>query len=249
MIEVKSLSVDLDDRRVLDDVSFTALPGEFICLVGPNGAGKSTLLRAIAGAQSSSAGTIYSRQDDLQRMPPAERAARVSWLPQMRPVAWNLSVEDIVALGRFIQSSVPYDRLAPAERVAIDNALAVSGASDFKHRHIRHLSGGEQARVHLARAIASPADCLLLDEPCAALDISHQLAVAMMLAEQAMKGRLVMAAMHDLSLAARFATRIIVLDDGGIYADDEPASALSDKCLRDVFGVERTPSGAFQPAR
>ncbi|MCL4154954.1 UNVERIFIED_CONTAM: hypothetical protein GTU68_053434 [Idotea baltica] len=234
-------------RRVIDDVNFSTVPGEFICLVGPNGAGKSTLLRAVAGVQALRSGSIHFRQDDLSKMEHVKRAQHVSWLPQSRRTAWNMRVEDVVALGRFVQYATPYNRLTPNQRDTIDEAMSLTGADTLKSRQINNLSGGEQARVHLARALASPAESLLLDEPCSALDISHQLGLMSLLVGQAARGRLVIAAMHDLTLAERFASRIIVMHKGRIYADGSPHTALSVECLAEVFAVRRGPERGFLP--
>ena len=243
MISVSGLSVSLTGRRVVGDVSFAVAPGEFVALVGPNGAGKSTVLKALAGVLPAETGTIELDGVPASTFNVLERARRLAWLPQSRPVAWNLRVEDVVALGRFAQSPDAYDRLSPDARAAVDAALAKADAAHLSGRPFQTLSGGEQARVHLARLLASTAPCLLLDEPCAALDVVHQLALMETLAAEAGAGRSVVVVLHDLELAARYCPRVIVMDTGRVVADGAPAEALSAANLGHVFGVKRGPDG------
>lgn len=246
MISVSGLSVSLAGRRVVEDVSFAAAPGEFVALTGPNGAGKSTVLKALAGVLPAEAGRIEIDGVPAGTFNALERARRLAWLPQSRPVAWNLRVEDVVALGRFAQSPDAYDRLGAEAREAVDTAMVKADAAHLSGRAFQTLSGGEQARVHLARLLASPAPCLLLDEPCAALDIVHQLALMETLAAEAAGGRSVLVVLHDLELAARYCPRVMVMDAGRVVADGPPGDALSDGNLARVFGVKRSPAGHLE---
>lgn len=243
MISVNGLSVSLGGRRVVDDVTFAAEPGEFIALTGPNGAGKSTVLKAVAGVLPVEVGQVEIGGVPAKTFSALQRAHRLAWLPQSRPVAWNLRAEDVVALGRFAQSPAAYDRLGPEARAAVDTALAKADAAHLSGRAFQTLSGGEQARVHLARLLASPAQCLLLDEPCAALDIVHQLSLMETLAAEAAAGRCVVVVLHDLELAARYCPRVIVMEAGRIVADGQPGEALSAANLARTFGVTRDSEG------
>lgn len=245
MISVSGLVVHLAGKVVIDDLSFSLSPGEFVALAGPNGAGKSTALKAVAGVARITSGGVRIGDTDAARMTRSARARALAWLPQFRPVAWNLNAEDVVALGRFIESPAPYVRLGAADRAAVDAALAKSDAAHLAGRAIQALSGGEQARVHLARLLASPAPSLLLDEPCASLDISHQLSLMQTLSNEAASGRAVMVVLHDLELAARYCSRVIVIDGGRKIADGPPEASLSDEVLRRVFSVQRGPSGSL----
>lgn len=249
MIEASELSVRLSDAFALGPVSITAAGGEFICLVGPNGAGKSTLLKLLAGVLQPDAGTISVGGDALERLRPQERAKRLAWLPQQRPLAWNMCAEDVAALGRFAVARRRYARCGEADRAAVDAAMEKAGAAPFCGRQMETLSGGEQARVHLARILASEAGALLLDEPCAALDIAHQLQFMETLGGEAAAGRCVIAALHDLDLARRYASRVIVLDKGGVRADGTAETALDAAVLSDVFGVSRGAGGQFSVLR
>lgn len=245
MIAVNGVSMMLGGRRVVDDLSFSLTAGQFSALVGPNGAGKSTALKAVAGALQVTAGDIMIDGVSAASLSVPERARRVAWLAQTRPVAWNLNAEDVVALGRFAESPAAYDRLGAEARAAVDGALAKADAGHLAGRSYQALSGGEQARVHLARLLASPAPYLLLDEPCAALDIAHQLSLMETLASEAAAGRAVLVVLHDLELAARFCRRILVLDAGRLVADAAPQDALTGPVLRAVFGVRLTDGGAL----
>ncbi|MBA3069972.1 MAG: ATP-binding cassette domain-containing protein [Hyphomonas sp.] len=245
MISVSGLCISIAARRIVDGLSFTLDGGELVALTGPNGAGKSTVLKALAGVTAAASGEIGISGVPASDYGAMARARQVAWLAQSRPVAWNLCVEDVVALGRFAESPAAYGRLGTGGRRAVDTALAKADAVHLVGRSFQALSGGEQARVHLARLLASPAPCLLLDEPCAALDIAHQLSLMETLAAEAATGRAILVVLHDLDLAARFCNRIIVLKDGRKVADDAPERALSADVLAHVFGVRRTGSGGL----
>lgn len=245
MIEVKDLCVSLGGRRVVDGVSLSARAGDFIALTGPNGAGKSTALKAMAGILTADDGSVSVDGSALTGLDVRERAQRLAWLPQTRPVAWNLRAEDVVALGRFVTAPGGYDQLGPADKAEVDAALGKADARHLAGRAFQTLSGGEQARVHLARLLASPAPCLLLDEPCAALDVAHQIDLMETLAAEAARGRCVIVVLHDLTLAARHCARVAVMNGGRLVADGPPETALDAGVLARVFGVSRGPGGDF----
>ncbi len=245
MISVNGLSVSLGGRRVVEDVSFALVAGDFAALTGPNGAGKSTALKAMAGVAASEAGEVQVGGEVAASLTALARARRLAWLPQSRPVAWNLRVEDVVSLGRFAEAPAAYDRMGAEGRAAVDGALAKADAAHLAGRAFQALSGGEQARVHLARLLASPAPVLLLDEPCAALDIVHQLSLMETLAAEAAAGRTVLVVLHDLELAARYCRRVIVMETGRVVADGAPEAALSTEVLGRVFGVQRGADGTL----
>lgn len=231
----RSLAVEIGSTRLLRDVGFSARAGEFIGVVGPNGAGKSTLLRALAGLQRPTSGAVSIDGASVGAMTPRERAKRVSYLPQAREAHWAMTAEAIASLGRFAYGA-PH-RLGAGDRAAVDRALAASDAAPFRERLMTTLSGGEQARVHLARALAAETPVLLADEPTAALDLRHALSIAAILRAKADAGGLVLAALHDLSLARRFCTRMLALDEGAIAADGAPLETLTDDLTARLFGV------------
>ena len=246
MISAAGISVSLSGKRVVEDASFALAAGEFAALTGPNGAGKSTALKALAGVVPLAAGEVRIADMPAEGLSLAERARRVAWLPQARPVAWNLRVEDVAALGRFVEAPGGFDRLGAEDKAAVEAALATADATHLTGRPFQALSGGEQVRVHLARLLASPAQCLLLDEPCASLDVAHQLSLMEKLAAEAAGGRAVLVVLHDLELAARFCRRTIVMDRGRKVSDGPTPEALSDEVMASVFGVRRTALGGLQ---
>ncbi|WBQ09386.1 ABC transporter ATP-binding protein [Hyphomonadaceae bacterium ML37] len=240
-------SVVLAGRPALDGVSFSIEPGEFVALTGPNGAGKSTAIRALLGLVPLSAGEARLGGDPVQSLSPSERGRRAAWLAQDRSSAWAIRVKDLAALGRFAWSGAPYERLAEEDRAIVDDALERAGAAALADRPLDALSGGEQARAHLARALAARAPVLAVDEPANALDLRHQHEAMAVLRAEADRGAAVIAALHDLDAAARWADRVIVLNQGRVAADAAPAAALSEELLAGVFGVRRRPQGGYEP--
>jgi iron complex transport system ATP-binding protein len=235
------LAVERAGRRILEGVSLAAAPGDFIGVLGPNGAGKTTLLRTLAGLERPQSGAVAIGGADIFAMSPRRRARARAYLPQERDVAWSMTVEAVVALGRFAYGSAR--RLDRAGREAVDRALAAVGLEALRLRSAHALSGGEAARMHLARALAAQAPILIADEPVAALDLRHQLAIMTLLREKAEAGGGVVAALHDLDLARRFATRVLILDRGQAAADAPPEAALTAETILAVFGVARRDDG------
>lgn len=215
---------------VLRDISLSVGAGECVGLLGPNGAGKTTLMRAALGLMA------HRGQSSLSAMPLKARARTVAWLPQSREIAWPVSVEILIALGR-LPHLTPGATLASADQVAIDSAMSRMGLEGFRTRIATQLSGGEQARVLIARALAQATPVLMVDEPAAGLDPAHQITLMDTLATEAGTGRTVIASMHDLGLAARFCTRLVVLARGGIAADGPPDAVLTPELLADVFHI------------
>ena len=236
LLELDRLSVARGGRRVVDDVTFAIGAGEFVGLIGPNGAGKSTLMKAIVGLLPSDGG-IALGGTSVTALSSAERGRRLSYLPQEREVAWPLAVADLVMLGR-AAALPPFARPGPEDAQAVARAMARMEIEDFAGRPATDLSGGEKARVLIARALAQETPLLLADEPTAALDPAHQIALMRIFSGLAAEGRAVVACLHDLGLAARWCTRIILLDAGRVVADGPPLDALTPQRLRDVYGVE-----------
>jgi len=234
-LELSNVTVSLDGRVVVRGATLRAEPGALIGLIGPNGAGKSTLLRAAAGLIPIERGGVHINGVSLSSLSPIERARALAYLPQARPIYWSLPVRSIVALGRFAYGTGGVAAGADAE--AIDTAMAETGVLGFADRPASRLSGGELARVHLARALAAQTKIIFADEPIAALDPAHQLGVMALLRRKADDGALVIAALHDLALAARYCTRLVVLHEGRIAADGAPIDVLSPDILRSVFHV------------
>jgi iron complex transport system ATP-binding protein len=235
-IRIEAAGVTLRRRQVIENVSATLEGGALIGIIGPNGAGKSTLAKAILGLLSLSAGQVTIDGRNVGAIDRPTVARSIAYLSQGQTLHWPLSVERLVGLGR-----LPY--LAPLSRIGADDAGAIERAmerADVGHLRSRvatELSGGERARVLLARALAVEAPALLVDEPLASLDPGHQLEVMDLLRAQAQGGTLVIAILHDLSLAARYCDRLILLDQGRSIADGTPAEVLTPDRLASVYGV------------
>ena len=229
---VEALSVTIGSRAILDGMGFSLSPGEIVGLIGPNGAGKSTALRAVLGLVPAMATKIDMDGSDLRSLSPRERAKRIAYLPQARDVHWPISSYALVALGR-----TPHgDASAPSGQTAIMRALEQTDASEFTRRDVRTLSGGELARVLLARALAVEAPLLFADEPLASLDPGHQLRVMDHL-RAAAKTSCVLIVMHDLALAARYCDRLYLLDMGKVIAAGPSAEVISSPALESAFSV------------
>jgi iron complex transport system ATP-binding protein len=245
LLSVDTLSVRLRARPVLSDVSFSVGPRECVGLIGPNGAGKTTLLRAILGL------VPHSGQSSLAALSPRDRGRAAAWMPQARDIAWPVSVETLVALGRTPHLS-GLQGIGAADRAHVDAALATMGLDALRHRTATRLSGGEQAMVLIARALAQDTPLLMADEPIAGLDPANQISTMEVFAGLAEAGRAVIVSIHDLGLAARHCTRLILLGEGGIAADGPPDAVLTPDNLARIFHVSahyaHTPQGpVFQP--
>lgn len=238
-LEIKNGSAQKAGKTFFDQVSFSLEPGQFTCLLGPNGAGKSSLLRALTGLQPLKAGEIELLGSSLASLSTLERAKHLSYLPQSRPLAWPIEVAQAVALGRYAYGAQP-GRLSKADAMAVKKAIENCGLEDFTTRRTDTLSGGELARVHIARALASEAPVMLVDEPLAALDPHHQLRIMSILQDYCDKGGCVFAVLHEISLAARFADRLIWMKDGRIKADGTPNQTFSSETMSSVFDVKVT---------
>ena len=202
--------------------------GQLLGVIGPNGAGKSTLLSALAGL-THYRGELRLQGTRADLLTPRSRARQVGYLPQQQRSAWGLAVEDVVSLGR-----LPW---GDQKKEAIDAALAATGLLELRHKRVERLSGGEQARVWLARLLAGEARLLLADEPLASLDLLQQRRVMQLLREQADAGRGVVLSLHDLSLAARYCDRLCLLRQGRLLAWGTPAEVLTPDLLGEAFEV------------
>jgi iron complex transport system ATP-binding protein len=232
----EDLRLAYDDRVVVDGLSVAIPPGSFTVVVGPNASGKSTLLRALARTLAPRAGRVLLDGTPLDRLPTKDVARRLALLPQSPLAPDAITVEDLVARGRF-----PYQRLfrqwSPDDAVAVAAAMAATGVDDLADRAVNELSGGQRQRVWLAMALAQDTPLLLLDEPTTFLDIAHQYEVLDLCAQMHEQGRTLVAVLHDLNQAARYATHLIAMDAGRIAAQGPPADVLTADLVRDVFGL------------
>ncbi|MEP6608847.1 MAG: ABC transporter ATP-binding protein [Burkholderiaceae bacterium] len=235
-ISADAITVVAGSATLLDDVSLAAEPGEVLGLLGPNGAGKSTLLRVLAGLRECERGDVYYGGRLREDVGPLRLARKLSYLAQRGPVSWPLTVERLVALGR-LPHLHGWGADDPGGAAAVDTALCDTDTAHLRARIVDTLSGGELARVLLARALAVGAAVLLADEPVAALDPYHQLQVMEILRHRAALGHTVIVVMHEITLAARFCDRIVLLDRGRVAGAGPPAEVLSDQSLRATYRV------------
>ena len=235
-ISTRELSVRLGRHQAVSGVSLDLEAGRMIGVIGPNGAGKSTLIRAMLGLVRSQAGTVMIDGSPLARLPRREIARRIAYLPQGQTLHWPLAVERLVALGRMPHLG-PLSRITEADEAIIDAALARADVLHLKGRVATELSGGERARVLLARALAVGAPGLIADEPLAALDPGHQIDVMELLKAEARGGSLVVTVLHDLGMAARYCDRLLLMDKGALVADGRPLDVLTEQSLASVYGI------------
>lgn len=240
-LEVEGLGVELEGASILDEVSFCAEGGELIGILGPNGAGKSTLLRACCGLVKPSRGRVLLDGRSVHSMSPRDRARKVSYLAQREELLQGFSVLDYVLLGRTMWAG----HLGPiscGDLEAARGSLARVGAEGLAQREMSSLSGGELSMVRLARSIASGSDVLMLDEPVSHLDVRYALKAMEVLKGLSEEGKLVLVVLHDLNLAMRFCSRVLLLLKGTLLLDGPPG-ALSPELVDRAFGVK--PSEVF----
>jgi iron complex transport system ATP-binding protein len=220
---------DLQLPGRLAGVSLALEPGQITAICGPNGAGKSSLLQCLAGLLHSEGGEVTLDGEALRAIHPRTRAQAIGYLPQEGEVAWDVAVRSLVALGR-----LPHRDRGTAQ---VESAIAALDLNELADRPVSRLSGGERARVLLARVLAGEPKWILADEPLAALDLAHQLALLRHLRTAAEAGAGVVLVLHDLALAMNHADRVIVLSGGTKAADGAPEEALSADVIQRVWGV------------
>ncbi|MER6515532.1 heme ABC transporter ATP-binding protein [Streptomyces sp. NPDC001553] len=230
--EAVDLHVRLGQREVLAGIDLTVRAGEVLALVGPNGAGKSTLLAALCADLPAASGTVRIDGRPVGDWSAPDLALRRSVLPQSAALSFPFPVEDVVRMGRAPWAGTP---LEEDDEEAVARAMAATEVTDFAGRPFSALSGGERARVALARVLAQRAPLLLLDEPTAALDLRHQELVLRICRERAAAGDAVVVVLHDLGLAAAYADRVAVLHDGRIAVDGPPSEVFEDGLLSRVY--------------
>ncbi|QCS42758.1 ATP-binding cassette domain-containing protein [Natrinema versiforme] len=233
-ISIADCSLSFGDLSVLEDVSLEIEPGEFVGFVGPNGAGKTTLLRLISGALEPDSGTVTIDGVDVHDASSRTSSRLVSVVPQDTSLSFSFPVRDVVEMGRHPHRS-RFSSPSPEDRAAVERALERTRTADLADRPIDEVSGGQRQRVVLARAIAQATPVMLLDEPTASLDINHQVETLESVRELVAEGRTVVAAIHDLDLAARYCDRLVLLADGAVARDGPPSAVVTSGALADSF--------------
>ncbi|MDR3509112.1 MAG: ABC transporter ATP-binding protein [Caulobacteraceae bacterium] len=230
------LHLTLGGAAILKGLSLDFEPGAVTAIVGPNGAGKSSLMSCLAGLRTPDRGEVRLGDVPLARRAARARARRIALMEQSPQIAWAVDVKTLVGLGRtpFLGAR----GLAAEDHAAVARAMDRADVARFADRPVTHLSGGERARVLIARALAGDPQWLLADEPLAELDPGHQLDAAVLLRGLAMAGKGVVVTLHDLTLAARLADRVVVLAGGAVIADGPPRTALTPAVLAQAYGVE-----------
>lgn len=235
-VRASGIEVSLGGRRVLHGIDLDAHPGEVLALLGPNGAGKSTLLKAVAGLVSYE-GEVTLGDDDLASLRPRARARRIAYVPQRSLLRSALSVEEVVALGRYVHGG-SFGGMSAEDQGAVDHALQTAHADTLRDRIFTQLSVGEQQRVLLARALASDAPILLLDEPTAALDVGEGMAVLRLIRALADRQHTVVVVLHDLADARSTTDRAILLKEGRVARRGTTVDVVAPDPIRAVYGVE-----------
>jgi iron complex transport system ATP-binding protein len=235
LLETRRVSAELGGRLVLREVDLQVRAGEVVALVGPNGAGKSTLLNVIAGDVGCLRGAVIVDGQPLRSWSPVELALRRAVLPQQVTVSFPFTVADVVRMGRSPWAGTPHE---DRDEEIVAQTLVLAEVAAFAERQFLSLSGGERARVALARVLAQDTRLLLLDEPTAALDIRHQELVLRLLRGRAASGHGAVVVLHDLALAAAHAHRVVVMAGGRVVADGRPSDVLTGQLLSEVYEHE-----------
>ncbi len=236
-LRIQDARLGYDGRVVSEDLSFTVPDGEFTAIIGPNGCGKSTLLKSLARTLRPMAGTVTIDGADVRSLRPKAAARRVAALPQHPVAPESLRVRDLVARGRHPYHSLLRQWL-PDDAEIVDGAMAATGVTDHADRFLTELSGGQRQRVWIAMVLAQQTDYVLLDEPTSFLDLAHQVELLHLCQDMRADGRTIVAVLHDINQAARYASRLVVMHDGRIVRQGDPHDVLDAQLVREVFGID-----------
>ncbi|MDR0525246.1 MAG: ABC transporter ATP-binding protein [Spirochaetaceae bacterium] len=236
-LEVRHLNFAQGNHRILQDISFSLETGRFFALLGPNGAGKSTLFRCLLGLERPESGEVLLNRERIEKKSPQELARQIAYIPQIHYPTFNYTVLDMVLMGTAAQGrewSAPNN----TQRQAAEEALERLGLGPLRRRGFRHLSGGEQQLILIARALAQKAALLILDEPTANLDYGNQLRVLLQVKELNKEGYSILLSTHNPDHAFLFADRVLALHDTRLAAEGPPPEVLTPKLIATLYGIQ-----------
>ena len=236
MLEVNNIHFSIDGKKILEGISARFEPGRIHGIIGPNGSGKSTLLKNICRIWEPQSGSIVINGKDYSEIPRKELSTMVTLVPQNTTIGFPISVFDIVSMGRNPHLG-RFEGVRKKDREIIERALQQTNISALKDRNINELSGGEGQLAIIARAIATEASLILLDEPTSELDVKHTLEIVDILHVFKEQGKTILVTIHDLNLARRFCDRITILCRGKLFYSGNPEDAFAEENIKQVFGV------------
>lgn len=235
-LAAESVTLAYDGAEIVRDLSVRIEPGSFTVIIGPNACGKSTLLRGLSRLLAPRAGNIVLDGRAIAELPAKEVARRLGLLPQSAIAPEGITVRELVGRGRYPHQTL-FRQWSTADDAAVDEALAATGTTQLATRPVEALSGGQRQRVWVAMVLAQQTDLLLLDEPTTFLDVAHQVELMELFAELNERGRTIVAVLHDLNHAARYASRIVAMRDGRILAEGPPTEVITSERVQEVFGL------------
>lgn len=237
LLEIKNLSFNVGERKILNDINFSVRDGEIVGIIGPNGAGKTTFLKSINGIIEEIKGEILFNGKNIKEYDKKNLARHISFMNQNTNVGFDFSCLDIVVLGRY-----PYlkrfQEYSDEDREKAKKYMKKTNTLKFQDRMITELSGGERQRVLFAKTLTQESELILLDEPTASLDMKYEEEIFSIISQMREERKSVIAIIHNLRVAMKYCTRLILLNDGKIVGDGTPQEIVTEKNLRDIYGVE-----------
>ena len=240
ILDVRNATLTKGNKQIVENASFSYGSNEFVALLGANGAGKTSLIRGVLGLEKLDKGTANVDGTLISSLSAKQKAQKIAYLPQTRSLAWPVSVRQVVTLGRY---SFGAGKLQSSDQQAVDEALHKCALDELSERKTSTLSGGEMARVHCARMLASGANLIVADEPTLSLDPYHQFQIMNIFLEFVSKGGGVLVVIHDVQMAAKYASRLIWMKNGRIVGDGSIQDTLNEVMIEQVYGVESKISG------
>lgn len=235
-LSLDTVNLAYHSRRIVEDVNWAIPDGQFTAVLGPNACGKSTLLRGIARLMPVETGAVFLDGRDVTHLRTSEFAKQLGFLPQTQVLPEGLKVRDLVARGRFSYQRF-LSQWSSGDDEAVRRAMDWAGVAGLEGARVDELSGGQRQRVWLATVLAQDPEIVLLDEPTTFLDLTHQLDVLELLADLPKRGKTVVAVLHDINLAARYASNVVVMSGGAIVAEGTPEEVITEGLMIEVFGV------------